>query len=317
MTRVLPPLPEIDTLLAAVLAEDLGVVPARLVGARGAGDPALLDRDVTSAAVIPRGDTFEGTVVARAGGVVCGLLVAARAWELLADACGMPDAIDVFPLLAEGTLAEPGTAVLEVAGDTRIVLAGERAALNLLMTLSGIATEARRWQDAAGAAMRVSDTRKTLPALRTLSKYAVAVGGAYNHRVGLWDRVLVKDNHLARAGSVRAAVDAARAAHPELRVEVEADVLHQAVDAARAGADIILLDNMDDAAVATAVAAIRAVCPEGHACEIEVSGTVTIERLPALAALGVDVVSTSALTLARPLDFGFDEQLLADATGER
>jgi nicotinate-nucleotide pyrophosphorylase (carboxylating) len=165
--------------------------------------------------------------------------------------------------------------------------------------------------------LRVSDTRKTLPALRALSKYAVAVGGAYNHRVGLWDRVLIKDNHLARAGSVRAAVDAARAAHPELRVEVEADVLEQAVEATRAGADIVLLDNMDDVAVAEAVAAIRAACPDGHQCEIEVSGTVTIERLPALAALGVDVVSTSALALARPLDVGFDERLRVDGAEER
>jgi nicotinate-nucleotide pyrophosphorylase (carboxylating) len=317
MMRTLPPLPEIDGLLAAALAEDLGVAPARLIRAHGAGDAALLDRDVTSAAVIPAGDAFEGAVVMRAGGVVCGLPVAARAWELLADACGMPDAIDVFPLVAEGTLVEPGTAVLEVEGDTRIVLAGERTALNVLMTLSGIATEARLWQDAAGAALRVCDTRKTLPALRALSKYAVAVGGAYNHRVGLWDRVLIKDNHLARAGSVRAAVDAARAAHPELRVEVEADALDQAVDAARAGADIILLDNMDDAAVAEAVAAVRAACPDGHKCEIEVSGTVTMKRLPALAALGVDVVSTSALTLARPLDVGFDERSPVDSGGER
>jgi nicotinate-nucleotide pyrophosphorylase (carboxylating) len=276
-----------------------------------------LDSDVTSAAVIPRGDTFEGVVVVRAGGVVCGLPVAARAWEFLAAACGMPDAIDVFPLVAEGSLVEPGTAVLEVTGDTRLVLAGERTALNLLMTLSGIATEARRWQDAAGAVLRVSDTRKTLPSLRELSKYAVAVGGAYNHRVGLWDRVLIKDNHLARAGSVRAAVDAARAAHPELRIEVEADSMQQAVAAATAGADIIMLDNMDDAAVAAAVDAVRAACPEGHQCEIEVSGNVTIERLPALAAIGVDVVSTSALTLARPLDVGFDERRGAGAAGER
>jgi len=317
MIRALPPLPDVDTLLAAALAEDLGVAPARLVGARGAGDAALLDRDVTSASVIPRGDTFEGAIVVRAGGVVCGLPVAARAWELLAEACGTPDAIDVFPLVAEGTLVAPGTPVLEVEGDTRIVLAGERTALNLLMTLSGIASEARRWQDAAGAALRVCDTRKTLPALRALSKYAVAVGGAHNHRAGLWDRVLIKDNHLARAGSVRAAVAAARAAHPGLRIEVEADALGQAVEAAQAGADIVMLDNMDDAAVAEAVAALRAAAPEGHALEIEVSGTVTIERLPALAALGVDVISTSALTLARPLDVGFDERRAAGSGRER
>ena len=315
--RALPPLPEIDALLAAALAEDLGVAPARLLGARGAGDAPLLERDVTSASVIPAGDTFAGTVVARAGGVVCGLPVAARAWELLAAACGMPDAVEAFPLVAEGTFVQPGTAVLEVEGDTRVVLAGERTALNCMMLLSGIATEAHRWQEAAGAAMRVCDTRKTLPALRALSKYAVAVGGAHNHRAGLWDRVLIKDNHLARAGSVRAAVDAARAAHPGLRVEVEADALTQAIEAVQSGADIILLDNMDDEGIAAAVAAIRAACPVDRTCEIEVSGTVAFEHLSALAALGVDVVSTSALTLARPLDFGFDERVTSGAGGER
>lgn len=315
MIRPLPPLPEIDALIVAALAEDLGVATARLTGAPGAGDPALIARDVTSAAVIPEGDAFTGDVVARAGGVVCGLPVAARVWELLADAAGYPSAVETFPLVAEGALVEPGTPVLEVTGDTRVVLAGERTALNLVMTLSGIATEAHRWQQAAGAALRVCDTRKTLPAMRALSKYAVAVGGAYNHRAGLWDRVLIKDNHLARAGSVRAAVAGARAAHPELRVEAEADTLEQAVEAARAGADIIMLDNMDDDAVKRAVAAVRAACPADRTCEIEVSGNVAPERLPTLARLGVDVVSTSALTLARPLDFALDERALADARG--
>ena len=198
-----------------------------------------------------------------------------------------------------------GTPVIEVEGSARVVLAGERTALDFLMMLSGIATEARRWQAAAGERSRVLDTRKTLPGLRALSKYAVAVGGAHNHRAGLWDMVLVKDNHLAHAGSVTAAVEAARASAPGLRVEIEADTLEQALEAARAGADIVLLDNMDDAALTAAVRALRAA---GATCEIEASGGIHFERLGALAATGVDSVSSSAIALAPPADFGLDER---------
>ena len=299
---MLPPLPPIDDLVATALAEDLGVTPGRLRVAFP--DFELLARDVTSAAVVPVDARFTGVVAARAETVVCGLPVAARVFEMLATAVGAPDDVELLPLVAEGTVVSAGTPVLEVEGNARLVLAAERTALDFLMILSGIAAEARRWQSAAGETLRVHDTRKTLPGLRALSKYAVAVGGAHNHRAGLWDMVLVKDNHLAHAGSVSAAVSAAREGAPGLRVEIEADTLEQALEAASAGADIVMLDNFDDAALTSAVRALR---EAGATCEIEASGGIRFERLAALAATGVDIVSSSALALAPPADFGLDE----------
>jgi nicotinate-nucleotide pyrophosphorylase (carboxylating) len=194
-----------------------------------------------------------------------------------------------------------------LVGPARIVLAGERAALDFLMVLSGIATEARRWQAAAGAALSVTDTRKTLPGLRALSKYAVRVGGAANHRFGLFDMVLIKDNHIGHAGGVAAAVRAAAAASPGLLVACEADTLDQAVEAAQAGADLILLDNMDDAELARAAVAVREVSASlGQTCLTEASGGIEFGRLPALARAGVDRASSSAITLAPPVDFALD-----------
>jgi nicotinate-nucleotide pyrophosphorylase (carboxylating) len=201
-----------------------------------------------------------------------------------------------------------GQPVLEIDGPARLVLAGERTALEFLMVLSGIATTAARWQNAAGPVMNVVDTRKTLPGLRTLSKYAVRVGGAMNHRMGLYDMVLIKDNHIAAAGGLTSALERARRMWPHMMVEVEADRVEQAVEAAAAGADMVLLDNMDDGALAAAVRAVREATPEGHHCLTEASGGVTFDRLGALAALGLDRVNASALTLTPPLDFGLDER---------
>lgn len=299
---MLPPLPPIDDIVATALAEDLGVTPGRLRVA--VDDLDLLARDVTSAAVIGPTARFKGIVAARSDTIVCGLPVAARALEMLAAAVGAPDDVDVLPLVAEGAHVPAGTPVLEVEGNARIVLAAERTALDFLMVLSGISAEAHRWQTAAGERLRVHDTRKTLPGLRALSKYAVAVGGAHNHRAGLWDMVLVKDNHLAHAGSVSAAVAAARKSAPGLQIEVEADTLEQALEAARAGADVVMLDNFDDAALVSAVKALR---DAGATCEIEASGGIRYERLASLAATGVDIVSSSAIALAPPADFGLDE----------
>lgn len=299
---MLPPLPPVDDIVAAALAEDLGVTPGRIRVA--VDDFELLARDVTSAAVVPQTARFAGVVVAREDTVVCGLPVAARVFEMLSGAVGAPDDVDILPLVVEGAHVLAGTPVLEIEGNARIVLAAERTALDFLMILSGIAAEANRWQSAAGDRLRVHDTRKTLPGLRALSKYAVAVGGAHNHRAGLWDMVLVKDNHLAHAGSVSTAAAAAREAGPGLRVEIEADTLEQALEAARAGADVVMLDNFDDAALASAVRALR---EAGATCEIEASGGIRFERLAALAATGVDIVSSSAIALAPPADFGLDE----------
>lgn len=299
-------LPPTDDVIAAALAEDLGVPVEGFLG--GAVLPELLARDVTSSAVIAGDALFRGTIVARQAGIVCGLPVAQRAWEMLSHATGQADAVEVFPLVAEGAAVGVGTAVAEVEGSARVVLAGERTALNLLMTLSGIATTAARWQAEAGLRPAVVDTRKTHPGLRALSKYAVRVGGAHNHRMGLHDMVLVKDNHIRHAGGIAAAVAAARAACPDLAVEVEADTIDQAAEAARAGADMVLLDNMDDVTLIDAVIRVRNVAAEiGKPVLTEASGSITFERLAALRGTGVDRVSSSALTLAPPLDFGLDE----------
>ncbi|MBN2248459.1 MAG: carboxylating nicotinate-nucleotide diphosphorylase [Coriobacteriia bacterium] len=296
-------LPTTDDLIAAALAEDLGVQPSRVLSAADTGAP-LLDRDVTSSATVPGDAVFTGSITARDAGVACGLPAVARTFEMLAHAAGsLP--VNCFPLVAEGADVASGTAVMEISGPARTVLAAERTALDIVMVLSGIATEARRWQRAAGDRMAVTDTRKTLPGLRALSKYAVAVGGAHNHRAGLFDMVLIKDNHIAHAGGIAAAVAAARAAHSDLLVECEADSIEQAVEAARAGADYVLLDNMDDATLTRAVEAVRETAA-GRKCLTEASGRVMFDRLPALAATGVDRVSSSALTLARPMDFGLD-----------
>lgn len=299
-------LPEIGAPVAAMLAEDLGVSPDVFAGPLT--DPALLDRDVTSTAVVAPGARFEGVIVARQDAVVCGLPVADVVWATLSRAAGLDEPVEMFPLVAEGMRVSAGTPVAEVCGDARAVLAGERSALNAVMTLSGIASEAARWQAAVGDAVQVLDTRKTVPGLRGLSKYAVTVGGAFNHRAGLYDMVLVKDNHIRFAGGIECAVAAAREHAPDLRVEVEADTLEQAVAAARAGVDIVLLDNMDDAELGRAVHEVRRAAAEGgRTVLIEASGGIAFERLAAIAATGVDRVSTSALTLARPLDFGLDE----------
>lgn len=294
-------LPDTDGIVAAALAEDLGVEAARILGE---ADFSLLERDVTGS-LLPDGATFSGVVAVRRPGIVCGLPVAQRVWAMLSGAAG-GEPVECFPLVAEGAAVEAGAALLEVGGPARAVLAGERAALDFLMVLSGIATEAARWQAAAGPSLAVCDTRKTLPGLRALSKYAVAVGGGTNHRMGLYDMVLVKDNHIAAAGGIAAAVRRARELHPEVAVQVEADSAEQAAEAARAGADMALLDNMDDAALARAVAAVRAATPEGGACLTEASGGITFERLAGIGAAGVDRVSTSALTFAAPLDIGLD-----------
>ena len=293
-------LPRIDEIVAAALAEDLGVeADALLSGATG-----LLDQDVTGS-LLPAGSQLRGVIHTREDGVICGLPIAERVFEMLAEASGATPP-ECFPLVHEGAHVRAGDAVLEIEGDARVVLAAERTALDFLMVLSGIATRAAAWQAAAGAGMRVLDTRKTLPGLRALSKYAVRTGGASNHRMGLYDMVLIKDNHIRAAGGIPAAVAAAREKHPGLPVEVEADTAAQAAEAASAGANFVLLDNMDDARLAEAIAAVRAATPAEGRCEVEASGGVTIDRLPALARLGVDRVSSSALTFAPPLDIGLD-----------
>lgn len=298
--------PDFDDVIAASLGEDLGVPPETFRGGVHPEIP-LLERDATSISVIPADASFAGRIVAREDAVVCGLPAVERTFALLSRAAEIAVPVEVFPLVAEGTRVAAGTPVAEVTGSARAVLAAERTALNLLMTLSGIASEARRWQDEAGRTLTVVDTRKTLPGLRAASKYAVRIGGAQNHRIGLWDMVLVKDNHLRAAGGVAAAVKAARTVRPGLGVQVEADTVEVAEQVARSDADMVLLDNMDDATLAEAVRRVRA-APGGRGVVIEASGGIRFERLQALARAGVDRVSTSAITLARPRDFALDEE---------
>ena len=301
--------PDSTALIALALAEDLGVSPERFMpGARPSA--RLLELDVTSASVLGAGARFEGVIVAREAAVVAGLPVVAAVFEMVGTAVALETPIEVFPLVAEGSSVAPGTPVAEVSGTARPVLTGERTALDFLMILSGIATETRRWVQAAGPGLAVCDTRKTTPGLRALSKYAVAVGGGTNHRQGLFDMVLVKDNHIRAAGGIGAAIGHARRAHPELLIEVEADTLLQALEAVHGGTDLVLLDNFTDDGLASAVSALRAAARDrGREVGIEASGGISFDRLPAITASGVDRVSTSALTLGvRAVDFGFDER---------
>lgn len=298
-------LPDISATVLAALAEDLGMAPEALDGT----EPSLnvLLGDVTSSAVVGLDAQFSGTVVAREECVVAGLPVAAATFEQLSVAAGLFEAVEFFPLVAEGSHVAPGTPVAEVDGLAAAVLAAERTALDFLMILSGIATETRRWVDAAGPDLAVCDTRKTVPGLRSLSKYAVLVGGGHNHRAGLWDMVLVKDNHLRHA-SIAEAIERARSAHPGLLIEVEADTEAQALEAVAHGADIVLLDNMDDDEIGQVATACRIAAAERRRpLLLEASGTITRDRLTRLASAGIDRVSASALTLARPVDFGLDE----------
>jgi nicotinate-nucleotide pyrophosphorylase (carboxylating) len=201
----------------------------------------------------------------------------------------------------DGERCRAGETIGEVAGSARTLLVGERTALNFLQRMSGIATLAGRFVQAAGGRITVLDTRKTTPTLRTLEKYAVRAGGAVNHRIGLFDAVLIKDNHIALGGGVGVAVAKARAAQPGLTIEVEADTLSQVDEALAAGADTILVDNMSTHDICDAVRR------SGGRAKIEISGGVTLDRIPELAATGADYVSAGALTHSAPaIDISFD-----------
>ncbi len=262
--------------------------------------------DVTSVATVPAGQRSTGEFVARREGVLAGLLVAVAVIEAV---CGAP-AIGVELLAADGDRLRPGDAVARITAPTRGLLTAERSALNLLCHLSGVATLTRRWADAlAGTATRVRDTRKTLPGLRALQKYAVRCGGGVNHRMALSDAALVKDNHVLAAGGIPAAFARVRALAGELPVEVEVDSLDDLAIAVGAGADVILLDNFTPAQMAEAVA-LRA--HSGRAVILEASGGLTIDDAAAVGATGIDFVAVGELThSARSLDLGLDVRAVA------
>ncbi|HAK54516.1 MAG TPA: carboxylating nicotinate-nucleotide diphosphorylase [Acidobacteria bacterium] len=250
--------------------------------------------DVTSAAVVPAVARAAGRIVAKSACVVAGLEIVAEVFRQLD-----PEVV-VTPHRADGDTCAAGEVVVGLSGAARALLAGERTALNFLQRLSGIATLTRAFVTAAGA-VTVLDTRKTTPTLRQLEKYAVRVGGGTNHRFALDDGVLIKDNHIALAGGVGPAVRSARAANGGRSVQVEVESLAQADAALAAGADRLLVDNMDDADVGEVVRRSR-----GRAT-VEVSGGVSLERMAGIAATGADFVSIGALTHSAPaVDFGLD-----------
>jgi nicotinate-nucleotide pyrophosphorylase (carboxylating) len=259
--------------------------------------------DVTSAATVA-GRKLTAEVVAREAGVVAGLPVALAVFDLLAEYLGGPRAT-VTMLVADGTAVVPGDAVLRVAGDAEAVLGAERTMLNLVTHLSGIASATREWADAlAGTGAVVRDTRKTLPGLRSLQKYAVRCGGGENHRMALGDAALIKDNHVAAAGGVAAAVRAVRAAaRPGLVIEAECDSVAQVREALEAGARFILLDNMPVPTLREAVAVARAY----DGVRLEASGRLRVANAREVASTGVDYLSVGSLThSSRALDLGLD-----------
>ena len=257
--------------IASFLAEDLG---------RG---------DVTTAAVVPERTGVRGRLLAKSATVVAGLDVAQIAFSLL------DSGLQWNREVAEGTDVEAGRTLATLAGDARAILAAERVALNLVQRMCGIATATRAFVRAVeGTNCQVLDTRKTAPGLRVFDKRAVALGGARNHRFGLDDGILIKDNHLAIAGSVAAAVARARrSAPPGMKVEVEVEDARALEEALEAGADAILLDNRSPAEIASLAATARRLRP---GVTLEASGGITLDNVRAYAGTGVDFVSVGALT---------------------
>ncbi|NCO66037.1 MAG: nicotinate-nucleotide diphosphorylase (carboxylating) [Candidatus Aquicultor secundus] len=252
--------------------------------------------DVTSKAVIGSGITMHAQMLAKSPGVIAGLTVAEQTFKHL-------DQNIIFtPLVSEGDFVEAGARIAEVSGDARAVLGAERTALNFVQHLSGIATETRTYKkEIEGYKAQLLDTRKTTPGLRYLEKYAARVGGAVNHRYGLFDQFLIKDNHIKAAGGIGEAVRRARGYNQDLKVEVEAETLDEVKEALEAGADIILLDNMDIILLKESVALI------GDKALTEASGGVTLATIAAVAATGVDRISVGAITqAAKPLDISLD-----------
>jgi nicotinate-nucleotide pyrophosphorylase (carboxylating) len=266
-------LPQVEALIRAALTEDVG---------RG---------DVTTRLTVPAGVRATGTVLAKQDGVLAGLALVARVFAVM----GARE-VRVEERAHDGDAFRTGTVLATVEGPAADLLVGERLALNLLQRLSGVATLTRRFVEAvAGTRARVIDTRKTTPGLRALEKYAVRLGGGHNHRGGLDDGILIKDNHITAAGGVAAALAAARRGAPHgLRIEIECATIAQVDEALAHGAEAILLDNMTPAQLAEAVRHVA-----GRALT-EASGGVTLQSVRAIAETGVDLISVGALTHSAP-----------------
>jgi len=270
---------EIDDFINRSLTEDIG---------RG---------DLTTLVTIPAGTRLKASMVARQDVVVCGIEIAALTFRRVHQE------IKVEVKARDGDKVAKGAVLAVVEGDARPVLAAERTALNILQHLSGIATEVRKYAEAVdGTGCTLIDTRKTIPTLRNLAKYASYIGGARNHRIRLDDGVLIKDNHIAAAGSLTETVKRAQRATPALTViEVECDTLEQVKEAAESGVDMILLDNMGVEDLKKAVAIVN------KRCRIECSGGVTLETVRDKASTGVDFISSGRMTQsAAAVDIGLD-----------
>jgi nicotinate-nucleotide pyrophosphorylase (carboxylating) len=260
-----------EPLIELALAEDIG------------------SGDFTTQATIPESVRGRGVIIAKAHGVICGLPVAAAVFR------AVDERISFAPQVQDGEPVQPGDRVAEVEGPLRGILIGERVALNFLARLSGVATLTARFVEAVAPYPAVIlDTRKTTPGWRHLEKYAVRCGGARNHRMGLYDMVLIKDNHIAACGSVAEAVRRVRAAGVALSIEVEVKNLEELGEALELGVDRILLDNFSMESLARAVRIVAGRVP------LEASGGVTLENVAEIAATGVDYISVGALTHSAP-----------------
>ena len=269
---------EIRDIVERALAEDVG------------------SGDVTSVPIIPSGTRLYGEFLAKERGVVAGLDVVRETFRQVAET------IAFAPLLEDGNAFEVGDILAAVSGTGPGILIAERVALNFLQRMSGVATMTRSYVEAtAGTRTRILDTRKTMPGLRALDKLAVRLGGGTNHRTGLYDMVLIKDNHIEAAGSITAAVKRVRQAGITLAIEVEIDSLDQLDEALAAQVDRIMLDNMDTATMRQAVERVAG------RVELEASGGITLPRIPEIAATGVDFISVGALTHSvKALDISLD-----------
>lgn len=271
----------LEPLVRAALMEDLGTYG-----------------DVTTRAVIPAGVTYDARLNARAAGVVSGMQIARLAFQLV------DPTLEVTVLRPDGSPCAPGDTLMTIRGSAASILSGERVALNFAGRLSGIATLTAAFvAETVGTQTRITCTRKTTPGLRIVEKQAVLHGGGFNHRFSLSDAILIKDNHIAAAGGVRAVLEAARAtASHMMRVEIEVDTLDQLAEVLEVGgADVVLLDNMDTPTLekAVGIAARRVI--------LEASGNMRLERIAEVAATGVDYISSGALThSAQTLDLGLD-----------
>jgi nicotinate-nucleotide pyrophosphorylase (carboxylating) len=254
--------------------------------------------DITTGAIVPSGLAAAGTIVAREPCVLAGMPVAQAVF------------LEVDPTVTwraerqDGDVCEAGAVVAKLRGSAAALLTAERTALNFLQHLSGIATLTREFVDAAEGHLTILDTRKTVPTLRALAKYAVRCGGGTNHRFGLHDGILIKDNHIRIAGSIADAVQRVRAAESGRLIEVEAETVDQIDEAVAAGADVVMLDNFDDEAVAAAI------CRIAGRARVELSGSMSLDRVRRLATSGADCISVGALThSARAVDLSLDLEL--------